>query len=112
MTVDEVDRLTRRVQNKVYMQTGVIMTGVGVYSFNTSDDEAAAIRNAVQRTVLAHDWALQMHGFYANTDEKTMRFDVVVSFDVERAQAIEELTNEVQALYPDYSLQIIPDIDA
>ena len=112
MTVDEVDRLTRRVQNKVYTQTGVIMTGVGVYSFNTSDEEAAAIRNAVQHTVLAHDWALQMHGFYADTEKKTMRFDVVISFDIEREQAIEELTKEVQALYPDYALQIIPDIDA
>ena len=53
-----------------------------------------------------------MHGFYADTEKKTMRFDVVVSFDIEREQAIAELTEEVKALYPDYTLQIIPDIDA
>ncbi len=112
MTVDEVDSLTRRIQARVYHESGVILTGVGVYSHNTSDNEAAKIRNAVQKTVLAHDWALQLHGFYADTDNKTMRFDVVVSFDADSTQAVKTLTGEVQALYPDYSIQIIPDIDA
>ena len=112
MTVDEVDKLTRRVQANVFRKTGVILTGVGVYSFNTSDDEAAKIRNTVQKTVLAHDWAIQLHGFYADTENKTMRFDVVVSFDVDKYEAIETVKKEIQALYPDYSLQIIPDIDA
>ncbi len=112
MTVDEVDKLTRRIQTNVYSKTGVILTGVGVYSFNTSDDEAAKIRNTVQKTVLEHEWALQMHGFYADTESKTMRFDVVLSFDVDRGEAIETLMQEVGRLYPDYKLQIIPDIDA
>ena len=112
MTVDEADRLTRRVQTKVYHETGVILTGIGVYSFNTSNDETARIRNTVLETVLAHDWALQLHGFYADTENKTMRFDVVVSFDIDRAEAVGILTQEVQALFPEYSLLIIPDIDA
>ncbi len=111
MTVDDVDKLTRRVQAKVYLKTGVILTGIGVYSYNTSDDETAKIRNTVQETVLAHDWALQLHGFYADTENKTMRFDAVLSFDIERAEALEILTKEVGAMYPDYALQIIPDID-
>ena len=112
MTVDEVDKLTRRVQAKVYTETGVILTGVGVYSFNTSDDEAAQIRNKVLETVMAHDWALQLHGFYADTENKTLRFDVVVSFDIDEKEAIAILTDEVQKLYPDYKLMIVPDIDA
>ena len=112
MTVDEVDVLTRRVQANVYLKTGVILTGVGVYSFNTSNEEVAQIRNTVQKTVLAHDWALQIHGFYADTEAKTMRFDVVVSFDIDRAKAIGILAEEMQALYPDYTIQIVPDIDA
>ena len=112
MTVDEVDKLTRRIQTRVYHESGVILTGIGVYSFNTSDDEAAQIRNNVQKNVLAHDWALQLHGFYADTENKAMRFDVVLSFDIDNTQAIKTLYNEIQQLYPDYSLQIIPDIDA
>ena len=112
MTVDEVDVLTRRVQANVYLKTGVILTGVGVYSFNTSNEEVAQIRNTVQKTVLAHDWALQIHGFYADTEAKTMRFDVVVRFDIDWAKAIGILAEEMQALYPDYTIQIVPDIDA
>ena len=111
MTVEEVDVLTRKVQYKVYQGTGVIMTGIGVYSYNTSNDEAAAIRNKVLETVLSHDWALQMHGFYVDTVEKTMRFDVVVSFDIERSEALSVMLKEVQELYPEYMIQIIPDVD-
>ena len=112
MTVDEVDKLTRSVQARVYIETGVILTGVGVYSYNTSNEGVAQIRNTIQKTVMAHDWALQLHGFYADVDKKEMHFDVVLSFDIDSADAIKTLTEEVQALYPDYTLQIIPDIDA
>ena len=112
MTVDEVDTLTRHIQSKIYLETGVILTGVGVYSYNTSDDETAKMRNTVGETVLAHEWALQLHGFYVDLENKTMRFDVVLSFDVERAEALKILTEELQGLYPDYQLLIVPDVDA
>lgn len=111
MTVEEVDRITRRIQHDVFRQTGVILTGIGVYSYNTSNDEAAQMRNVIQKTILSHDWALQMHGFYADTEQKTVRFDVVVSFDVDRRQALQTMTEEIAALYPDYAIQIVPDAD-
>ena len=111
MSVDDVDLITRRIQTDVYKKTGVILTGIGVYSFNTSDDEAAKMRNAIQKTVMAHDWALQMHGFYADTEKKTIRFDVVVSFEVDRKEALETLCGEVKALYPEYDILIVPDVD-
>ena len=111
LTMDEVDRMTRRIQADVFQRTGVILTGIGVYSFNSSDDEAARMRNAVQKTVLDHDWALQMHGFYADTEKKALRFDVVMSFDVDRKEALETLYGEVSALYPDYTALIVPDVD-
>ncbi len=111
MTADEIDALTRRLQERVYHETGVILTGIGVYSYNTQDPEIVQIRGTVQKTVLAHDWALQYHGFYVDTANKTMRFDVVISFDVDRKQALTELYQEVQALYPDYQIQIVPDFD-
>ena len=78
---------------------------------HTSDDEAARIRNEVQKIVLSHDWALQLHGFYVDTKAKTIRFDVVLSFDIKPAEAIPMLCQEVQTAYPDYVLQIVPDLD-
>ncbi|MBR3641708.1 MAG: cation transporter [Oscillibacter sp.] len=111
MTVEQADVLTRRIQVDVYRETGVILTGVGVYSYNTKDDEAAKIRNEVMETVMAHEWALQMHGFHADTVKKEMRFDVVVSFDVNPREAVGTLTQEIAEKYPDYTVQIVPDVD-
>ena len=111
MTVEELDRLTRRVEAKVYLATGVILTGVGVYSHNTGTGEAADIRNAVQKIVLSHDWALQMHGFYVDTESKTIRFDAVVSFDIKPKEAVRILCEDIKELYPDYTVHITPDID-
>ena len=111
MSVDDVDRITRRIQNKVFQKTGIILTGIGVYSYNTSNDEAAQMRNRIRDIVLSHDWALQIHGFYADIEMKTVRFDVVVSFDVDKREAIGELLEEVRKEYPDYTFTIVPDAD-
>ena len=111
MTVKEVDTLTRKVQAKVFRETGVILTGVGVYSYNTGNDEAARIRNHVQEIVMSHDWALQIHGFYVEPETKDMRFDVVLSFDIDAHEGLKTLCEEVQAAYPDYHLFISPDVD-
>ncbi len=111
MTVEEVDRLTRRVEARVYRETGVILTGVGVYSYHTGNDEATHIRNEVQEMVMRHDWALQLHGFYADLQAKTIRFDVVVSFEIDPQEALKILREEMKAKYPDFEVQITPDID-
>lgn len=112
MTVDDVDKLTRRIQTKIYLATGVILTGIGVYSYNTSGNETAQMRDTVRKAVLQHDWALQLHGFYADTENRTIRFDVVLSFDIDRTEALDILKKEIGELFPGYSLQIVPDIDA
>lgn len=111
MCVEEVDRLTRKLEEKVYHQTGIILTGVGVYSYNTQGGEIAQIRNDIQQKVLAHDWALQLHGFYVNQEEQTLRFDVVLSFDITPERALSVLLSEIQSAYPQYNVQITPDVD-
>ena len=111
MCVQEVDRLTRKVEAEVYAQTGVILAGVGVYSYNTGSGEAAHIQSEVRQLVLAHDWAVQMHGFYIDLEKKEMRFDVVLSFEIRPREAIEILHGEMLRAYPDYTVHIVPDVD-
>ena len=111
MTVREVDRLTRRVEAKILRETGVILTGVGVYSYNTSDDEAARIQNRVREIVMSHDWAVQFHGFYIDMDKKYMTFDVVMSFDIRPEEGLKTIYSELRAAYPDYTIEIAPDVD-
>ena len=111
MTVDEVDELTRRLQYKVYEKSGIILTSIGVYAYNTKDEEAARIRNKVMETVLQNEWALQIHGFNADTQAKKMRFDVVFSFDIDYDEGNRIIREQVAKIYPDYALQITSDVD-
>lgn len=110
MTVDKVDVLTRKLAHRVYRETGVILTGVGVYSHNTGK-EANEMREEIERIVLAHEWALQMHGFYLDEEKKVILLDVVLSFDIPHDEGIKIICDEIKARYPDYDPIIVPDID-
>ena len=111
MSVREVDRLTRKLERKVYKETGIVLVAVGVYSYNTGDDEAARIQKDVRERVLSHDWAVQVHGFYVDVDTKEMTFDVVISFDINPREALTILNGEMKKAYPDYKIAIAPDVD-
>ena len=111
MQVDEVDELTRKLQYEIYKKTGIILIALGIYSFNTKNKQASEIRNTVEKEILKNDWALQVHGFYADTKIKTMRFDVVLSFDIKAEEAIKNIKKEIKKLYPDYTIQIVADLD-
>ena len=111
MTVAEVDRLTRKVERKIVEETGVFLVGVGVYSHNTGDGEAAEMQKAVRKIVMAHDWAVQIHGFYVEPEKKALRCDVVMSFDVDHKEGVRILTEEISAAYPEYTVHVAPDVD-
>ena len=111
MTVEQVDVLTRKLQAKVYHQTGVILVGTGVYSYNTKNNEISKIYNTVQKTVMAYDWVLQMHGFYVDMTTKEIRFDVVMSFEIEAKEGLSIISKELSNIYPDYKINIVPDVD-
>ena len=111
MDVDEVDKLIRKIQYKIYKKTGIILIALGVYSYNKRDKEAGEIRRTIERKIMNHDWALQVHGFYIDKIDKSIRFDVILSFDVERDEALKVTEEEISKLYPDYKIQTVPDID-
>lgn len=111
MTTREFDKLTRRLERKVYKETGVVLAGVGLYSYNTSNDEAADMQKEVRDRVMKHNWAIQFHGFYVDTETKEMRFDVVMNFDIKPKEGIQIIYDEIKAAYPEYDIQIAPDVD-
>jgi hypothetical protein len=111
MTVKEVDALTRRVESRVMKETGVLLAGVGVYSYNTHDDKAKRIRDDIRKRLAAHPWVVQSHGFYLDEAKKAIRFDVVMSFDIKPEDGLREIYDEMRSAYPEYSFQITPDVD-
>ena len=111
-SADRLDQLIREITMKVLAEHHVILTAVGVYSVNTKDENVIRVHRKVQDIVLAHEHVRQMHGFYLSEDQKTMRFDVVISFDARDRKAVcREVTESVQKEFPDYQLQVTMDTD-
>jgi len=88
LSIDELDRLIRRIQVKVYKEHKVILTAVGIYSDNSNNPDALARRDEIRKIVTEDPNVLQMHGFYLNREDKMMRFDIVVSFDAKDRAAV------------------------
>ena len=111
MTAREIDKLTRKLEKKVYKETGVVLAGVGLYSYNTGNDEASEIQKDVRERVMSHDWAIQLHGFYIEVERREITFDVVMSFDIKPHEGIKVIYDELKEAYPEYNIQIRSDVD-
>ena len=112
LSADDLDKLIRKVSVDVYQKHNVILTAIGVYSLNTKNPEAVEARDKVTGIIMSHDHILQVHGFYYDKSEKTIRFDIVVSFNApDRRQVYREVCEAVQDAYPDYTLQVTMDTD-
>ena len=111
-SADQLDRLIRSIQTAVYKQHHVILTAIGVYSVNTRDEEVIETRRKVQEIVFSHPHVKQIHGFYLVKEQKSMRFDIVVSFDAKDRRAVyDEVVADVQKAFPGYTLQVAMDTD-
>ena len=111
MTAEEIDDLSRKLQLKVMEETGVALTAIGIYSVDNSDPETMAMKEKVSGIVMAHEWALEMHGVRVDREKMIIRFDVVLSFGVDRGEALETMVSEMSREFPDYRAAIILDVD-
>jgi len=111
MNVAELDKLQRNITKEVFRKHNVILEGISVYSYNTQDEEAAELRERVQKEVMRHEEALQMHGFYLDRNASSMQFDVVVSYGIDRRGFHEKLVKDLQEAIPGYTYIINFDYD-
>ena len=111
-SADMLDQLLRSIQTEVYRRHRVILTAIGVYSVNTQDEEVIAVQQKVREIVFSHEHVTQLHGFYLVREPKTLRFDLVVSFNAKDRRAVfAEAVADVQKAFPDYKLQTVLDTD-
>ncbi len=111
-TVLQLDELSRAITRRVLTDNGVLLTAIGIYPANTENSPATLMRQKIGEIVLSHDYVMQMHGFYVDEEKKTIRFDVIVSFDaVDRTAVYEHIVTEIAELYPDYRLSVALDTD-
>lgn len=111
-TADQIDQLVREIQVKVYEESDVILTAVGVYAYNTQNLEATEARKEVMKIAKSYKNVLQVHGFYLDEKEKTIRFDTVISFDEnDRYALFNEIMRKVEEKFPDYQIIGVMDTD-
>ena len=103
--------ISRRITGRVYRETGIALTGIGVYSVNTRDPEAVHMREQVTKAALARGSVLEVHGFYIDKARMDMHFFVVMSFGCDLKKELADLTAEIRAMYPNYHVSIAPHLD-
>lgn len=111
-SANQLDQLIRNITIKVYKENDVLLTGIGVYSVNTRDPRVIEVREHVKKIVLSNKYILQMHGFYLDEEKKSIRFDMVVSFNADDRRAVyREVCRQVQEAYPDFRIEAAFDTD-
>lgn len=112
ISANEFDQLSRKIEESVYKEHSIVLTAVGLYSINTRDDEIVQMRQDVTKIVNEIEHVNQLHGFYANIEEKQIRFDLVISFEAESRRAVHDQAVEaVQKQYPGYNIHAGLDCD-
>lgn len=111
MTAAEIDALSRVIQAQIYAEHSVILAALGVYAVNTSNDEISRLRSDIRHIVMAHDGALQMHGFFLDEKTSVISFDVIIDFAVDRQAVYADIVKEVSEKFPKYTFNVALDTD-
>ena len=111
-TADRIDMLSRKIALSVYEKHNVVLTAIGIYSLNSTDKLAVQIKDTIEELVMMNPYILQMHGFYFNKEEASIRFDLVVSFEAkDRKQVYEYVVGKIQKHYPEYKVEAVMDTE-
>jgi cation diffusion facilitator family transporter len=106
----EIDALDRIIAKKVFADTGIMMSGVSVYSTNTGDKVAVEAYKKIKGIIGDYKDALQIHGFYMNHKTKEIRFDLVIDIEAKnKKEVLSKVSKRVDEMYPEYVVEVLPD---
>lgn len=109
---NQIDKVSRKIEEKVYKKFHIVLTGIGVYATRLSDPVTQQIKEKIRHILKKHPSVIQMHGLYVTQDPKEIRFDIVLDFDSkDRTKEYHEILKECQEIFPDYTVTITPDAD-
>ena len=109
---EKIDTVSREIMHRVFAEHHIMLAAVGIYSHNSSDDEVMKIRSEVTKAVMSQDYVLQIHGFHCSTQDKVIRFDIVIDFAAPDSHEVHRnVLEKIQTLYPDYKITVQPDSD-
>ena len=105
----EIDRMERRITEKVYSSHGIILAGIGIYAI---DQNCSDIRENILNIVRRHDGVIQIHGIFVDTAAKKLVFDVIIDYErKDKSEIFNAVCEDVQKAYPDWNVSVNLDID-
>lgn len=111
MNAKQLDMLERRIAEKVYAETGVAMTGIGLYARVTDTPFSEQVFADLREIIKDNPAVLQLHGFAVDEAEKQIRFDLVMDYNEKNREAIfQNIVVKISEKYPTY--KICPVLDA
>ena len=111
MNAKQLDMLERRIAEKVYAETGVAMTGIGLYARVTDTPFSEQVFADLREIIKDNPAVLQLHGFAVDEAEKQIRFDLVINYNEKNREAIfQNIVVKISEKYPTY--KICPVLDA
>ena len=109
MSAHEIHGLTRKISTLMFERHGIVMT-VGIYAVATGDNQRSELQDKVIQTLAAHKELVQVHGFYYSEKDRILSVDVVPDISCHDDDTLrKQLTEEIQALVPDYQVGIVID---
>lgn len=106
MSAAQMHHLTRKVQKLVRNEFGIFVT-VGFYAHNTPGSPVAAEEARIREHVMSMEGVTGMHGFYSDSQEKILSFDIVYSFEVGKPLSLrDEITEWLKPQYSDYEILV------
>lgn len=110
-TATDIDNMIRRLSTNIYEETSgkVIVAAISIYAENRTDNRIIKMRNTVTKIALTHEGVLQVHGFTANLDEKTITFDAVIEFGYDENAIVDDIKEKLSKIYPDMDITILID---
>ena len=113
LTAQQIDEISRKVQEAVFEKTHIILHTVGIYCSNTDESAPVSkIRAELQRIKEHHPHLLEVHGLYVNEETGRVSFDSVISFEADDpVRERDAIIDEISAAFPEYTFSSTIDTD-
>lgn len=109
MTARQIHELTRKISEGLSDKFHILVT-VGIYAAN-SKGQFAAMRKTLREIADRDPDILQVHGFYGDTDDHTVYFDLMVDFKADGPAVRERVVRQLADQYPGYRFDVVIDAD-
>lgn len=112
MSSVEIDHLSRKITKVIYDEHNVIITAVGIYSYNKKDKDIIKIKENINKILNNYKGIIQMHGFYVNKESMDINFDLIFDFSTKnKNELLKQIEEEIKEKYPEYNIFITLDVD-